>query len=251
MDDGLAAVEGELSIPGVHGTGAPVKLEFRDPGGAGTGKLLPTGNVVDTLDVPGVGKVKASMVDAANACVFVSAADIGLKGTEMPDDIDASPEIQKKLEAIRRAASVAMGMAPDAEAAGKKSGPFIGFVSPPQDAKLLTGEALKADSVDLTARMMSNGQPHRALPLTASLCIAVAARIEGSLVHAAARRSDDPEAPLRIAMPSGVLTVASSVHQRDGQWVAEQGALLRTQRRLFDGNVYVRDTPANSRQQKA
>ena len=250
MDQGLSAVDGDLTIPGVSGTGAPVKLEFRDPGGAGTGKLLPTGNVIDTLEVPGLGRIKVSMVDAANACVFVSATDIGLKGTEMPDDIDASAETLKKLEAIRRAASVAMGIAPDAEAAGKKSGPLIGFVSPPQDAKLLTGEALKADSVDLTARMMSNGQPHGALPLTASLCIAVAARLEGSLVHAATRRSDDPEAPLRIAMPSGVLTVASSVHQHEGKWVAEQGALLRTQRRLFDGNVYVRDARANGRTDK-
>ncbi len=242
MDEGLAAVDGDLEIPGVAGTGAAVKLEFREPGGAGTGKLLPTGNVVDTLEVPGIGSLKVSMVDAANACVFFTAADLGLKGTEMPDDIDASPELLKKLDAIRTAASVAMGLAPNVEAAKKKSVPLIGFVSPAQDAKLLTGEALKADSVDLTARMMSNGQPHRALPLTASLCIAVASRLEGSLVHAATRPVEDPEKPIRIAMPSGVLTVAATVFKRDGQWHAEQGALLRTQRRLFDGQVYVRDT---------
>ena len=247
MDDGLAAVEGDLTIPGVAGTGAAVKLEFREPGGAGTGKLLPTGNVVDTLDVPGIGKIRVSMIDAANACVFINAADIGLKGTEMPDELDASPATLAKLDAIRTAAAVAMGMAPDIEAARKKSAPLIGFVSPAQDATLLSGEALKADSVDLTARMMSSGQPHRALPMTASLCIAVAARIEGSLVHAATRRNDDPEAPLRIAMPSGVLTVAASVFRRDGQWHAEQGALLRTQRRLFDGQVYMRDTRGTAR----
>ena len=247
MDDGLAAVEGDLTIPGVAGTGAAVKLEFREPGGAGTGKLLPTGNVVDTLDVPGIGKIRVSMIDAANACVFINAADIGLKGTEMPDELDASPATLAKLDAIRTAAAVAMGMAPDIEPARKKSAPLIGFVSPAQDATLLSGEALKADSVDLTARMMSSGQPHRALPMTASLCIAVAARIEGSLVHAATRRNDDPEAPLRIAMPSGVLTVAASVFRRDGQWHAEQGALLRTQRRLFDGQVYMRDTRGTAR----
>jgi len=241
MDDGMAAVDGDLEIPGVYGTGAPVKLEFREPGGAGTGKLLPTGNVVDTLDIQGIGKIKVSMVDAANACVFLNAADIGLKGTEMPDEIDASPDTLKKLDAIRVAASVAMGIAPDVDAAKRKSVPLVGFVSSPQDGKLLTGETLKGDSVDLTARMMSNGQPHRALPLTASLCIAVASRIEGTLVHAATRKTDDPGKPLRIAMPSGVLTVAATVYQRDGQWHAEQGALLRTQRRLFDGHVYVRN----------
>ncbi len=241
LDDGQSAVDGDLAIPGVAGTGAPVKLEFREPGGATTGKLLPTGNVVDTLDVPGVGKLRVSMVDAANACAFINAADLGLSGTEMPDVLDNSPEVLKKLAAIRIAASVAMGITPDPEAAAKKTSvPFIGFVSSAQDARLLTGEALKAGNVDLTGRMISNGQPHRALPLTASLCMAVAARLEGSIVHEAARRTDDPESEIRIAMPSGVLTVAASVKKKDGQWHAEQGAFYRTQRRMFEGYVLVR-----------
>ena len=243
LDDGLSAVDGDLAIPGVAGTGAPVKLEFREPGGATTGKLLPTGNVVDTLDVPGVGKLRVSMVDAANACAFVNAADIGLTGTEMPDVLDNSPEILKKLAAIRIAASVAMGITANAEAAAKKTSvPFIGFVSPAQGAMLLTGEALQAGDVDLTGRMISNGQPHRALPLTASLCMAVAARIEGSVVYEATRRTDDPESEIRIAMPSGVLTVAASVKKKNGQWYAVQGAFYRTQRRMFEGVVLVRSS---------
>jgi 2-methylaconitate cis-trans-isomerase PrpF len=241
VDDGQAAVDGDLAIPGVAGTGAPVRLEFREPGGATTGKLLPTGNVSDVLDVPGVGKLRVSMIDAANATVFVNAADIGLTGTEMPDVLDNSPEILKKLAAIRVAASVAMGItASPEEAARKTSVPFVGFVSPPQDARLLTGESITAESVDLTGRMISNGQPHRALPLTVSLCMAVAARIEGSIVNQATRGSNDPEAEIRIAMPSGVLTVAASVRKQEGQWRAEQGAFYRTQRRMFDGCVYVR-----------
>jgi 2-methylaconitate cis-trans-isomerase PrpF len=241
LDDGQAAVDGDLAIPGVAGTGAPVKLEFREPGGATTGKLLPTGNVVDMLNVEGYGKVRVSMVDAANACVFVSAADLGIEGTEMPDEIDADAGLLKKLSAIRIAASVAMGVTNSAEEAAKRAAvPFIGFVSPPQDAKTLTGESIKAASVDLTGRMMSNGQPHRALPLTCSLCMAVAARLEGSVVHQAARRADNPEAEIRIAMPSGVLTVAASVRKLEGQWHAAQGAFYRTQRRLFEGHVVVR-----------
>ena len=241
IDDGQAAVDGDLAIPGVAGTGAPVKLEFREPGGATTGKLLPTGNVADTLDVPGYGKFRVSMVDAANACVFARAADLGIKGTELPDEIDANPELLKKLAAIRVAASVAMGVTKNAgDAATRASVPFVGFVSQPQDSKTLTGETIKGAQVDLTGRMMSNGQPHRALPLTASLCMAVAARLPGSVVHEATRATDNPEAEIRIAMPSGVLTVAASVRKLEGQWHAEQGAFYRTQRRMFEGQVLLR-----------
>ena len=241
IDEGLSEVDGDLAIPGVSGTGSAVRLEFLQPGGATTGKLLPTGNVTDVLDVPGVGKLTVSMVDAANATVFVRAADIGLKGTEMPDALEANAEVMQKLAAIRIAASVAMGIAANPEAAAKKSAvPFVGFVAGPCDAVTLTGEALKASDIDLTARMLSNGQPHRALPLTVSLCTAVAARIEGSVVHAATRVTSDKNAPIRIAMPSGILTVAADVKQKDGQWHAEQGAFYRTQRRLFEGFVYVR-----------
>lgn len=241
LDDGQAAVDGDLAIPGVSGTGAPVRLEFRDPGGATTGKLLPTGNVIDTLDVPGYGKFKASLIDAANATCFLNAAALGLKGTEMPEELDGNAELLKKLAAIRIAASVAMGIAKTPEeAATRRSVPFVGFVSGPQDAPALSGQKIAAGKVDLTARMLSNGQPHRALPLTVTLCTAVAARIEGSVVNQLTRRNDDPEAEIRIAMPSGVLTVAATVARKDGDWHAEQGAFYRTQRRMFEGFVLVR-----------
>jgi 2-methylaconitate cis-trans-isomerase PrpF len=118
--------------------------------------------------------------------------------------------------------------------------PFVGFVAPPQDASTLTGEALKGAEADLTGRMLSNGQPHRALPLTASLCMAVAARLPGSVVFETIRPSGNPEAEIRIAMPSGVLTVAATVRNVDGLWYAEQGAFYRTQRRMFEGHVLVR-----------
>jgi 2-methylaconitate cis-trans-isomerase PrpF len=241
LDDGAAAVDGALAIPGVSGTGAPVRLEFREPGGATTGKLLPTGKVADTLDVPGCGKVRVSMVDAANACVFVLASDIGAKGTELPDEIDANPDLLRKLEAIRVAASVAMGITRTPQEAAKRTGvPFVGFVSQPQESRTLTGETIKAANVDLTGRAMSNGQPHRALPLTVSLCMAVAARLDGSVAFEAARATENREAEIRIAMPSGILTVAASVRKLEGQWHAEQGAFYRTQRRMFDGSVYLR-----------
>jgi 2-methylaconitate cis-trans-isomerase PrpF len=237
--DGRAAVDGELAIPGVAGTGAPVRLDFLSPGGAVTGKLLPTGNPVDRLDVPGVGPIDVSMVDAANPCVFVRAQDIGLTGNELPDALDANTTVRDRLQRIRRAAAVAMGIArDDAEAAASLGIPVIGFVAPPMDAPTLSGEPITPDQIDLTARFISNGQPHRALPLTASLCTAVAARIEGTLPFQALTRQ--PEGAVRIGMPSGILTVDADVSRiQDGTWTAHSGALYRTARRLFDGRIHV------------
>lgn len=181
------------------------------------------------------------MVDAANATVWVNAADLGVTGIELPEPLEANTAVMRKLEAIRIAASVAMGITANAEdAAKKKSVPFIGLVSAAQDAKMLSGETITGGDIDLTGRVISNGQPHRALPLTVSLCMAVAARIEGSVVNAVLRKSGDAEAPIRIGMPSGILTVAATVRQKDGQWHAEQGAFYRTQRRMFEGQVLVR-----------
>ena len=241
IDEGLAAVDGDLSIPGVSGTGAPVRLEFLNPGGATTGKLLPTGNVVDVLDVPGVGRIEASLVDAANACAFVRAADVGLTGIEMPEALDADRTIMDRLAAIRLAASVAMGIARDAAGAAKiTTVPFIGFVCAPQDSKSLSGDTIRGDDIDLTGRIVSSGQTHRALPLTASLCMAVAARLRGSIVNQVVRTASEGDAPIRIGMPSGVLVVAAAVKRDGGEWIAEQGAFYRTARRLFEGAVYVR-----------
>lgn len=240
VQDGKAAVEGDLIIPGVSGTGSPVSLDFLEPGGATTGRLLPTGNVLDVLEVPGVGNLTVSMIDAANACVFVRAADLGLTGNEMPDEIEKWPGLLDCLGKIRCAASVAMGIATDTREAQSKSVPIIGIVSPAQDARLLTGDTLAAEQVDLTARMLSHGQPHRALPITASLCLAVAARLAGSVVHQSTRSG--VVANLSIGMPSGILVVDAQVTQRDGAWHAQQCTLMRTQRRLFDGYVYARST---------
>jgi 2-methylaconitate cis-trans-isomerase PrpF len=240
LADGRTAVDGDLAIPGVAGTGAPVRLDFLTPGGATTGKLLPTGQVVDVLDVPGIGPIEVSMVDAANACVFVRAADLGLTGRELPETLDGDKAALDKLQRIRRAASIAMGIArDDAEARTIAAVPIVGFVAPPMDAPTLSGEPIAAGQIDLTARFISNGQPHRALPLTASLCTAVAARISGTVANQALGAGAG-SGPVRIGMPSGILTVdADVVHEAGGQWVAHSGAFYRTVRRLFDGRVYV------------
>jgi hypothetical protein len=239
LEDGRAATDGDLAIPGVAGTGAPVRLDFLAPGGATTGRLLPTGSPIDRLDVPGVGAVEVSLVDAANACVFVRAHDLGLTGRELPEELDRDAALLERMQVIRRLASVAMGIAKDdAEARAIAGVPIIGFVAPPMDATTLSGEPIGASQVDLTARFLSNGQPHRALPLTASLCTAVAANIAGTLVAEAL--APGAGAQVRIGMPSGILTVGAEV-SRDGagQWTAHSGAFYRTARRLFDGRIYL------------
>jgi 2-methylaconitate cis-trans-isomerase PrpF len=236
--DGRAAVDGDLAVPGVAGTGAPIRLDFLQPGGAITGRLLPTGHAVDRLEVEGVGAIDVSMVDAAAACVFVRAADIGLTGTELPEALDANAPVLDRLQRIRRVAALAMGIAQsDAEARANIGIPAIGFVAPPTAAPTLSGEMITPGQVDLTARFISNGQPHRALPLTSSLCTAVAARIEGTLPYKAL--GAQATGAVRIGMPSGILTVDADVRRSASGWTAESGAFYRTARRLFDGRIYV------------
>jgi 2-methylaconitate cis-trans-isomerase PrpF len=241
LDDGMAAVEGDLAIPGIDGTGAPVRLDFLDPGGATTGKLLPTGKTAESLEVAGHGAFEVSMVDASNACVFVRARDLGLSGTETPGEIEANTRLMETLGAIRLAASVAMGVARTPEEAARKTAvPFVGFVAAPAPATTLAGETIAADAVDLVARIVSNGQLHRALPLGASMCLAVAAGIDGSIVHGVTRGGRHAGDALRVSMPSGVLQVAAEVVQREGRWHAVRGGFYRTQRRLFEGHMLVR-----------
>jgi len=239
LDGKQARYNGDLVIPGVAGTGAPVRLDFVEPGGAATGKLLPSGKTTDRLDVPGFGPIDVSLVDAANPAVFVRARDIGLTGTELPERLEANSKILRLLDDIRVQGSVRMGIAPDVEAARGINGiPFMAIVSTPLDARTLTGDTIQAGSVDLTVRVVSSGQPHRALPVTISLCTAVAARISGTLAAEALSKAAGDKS-LRLGMPSGVLTVDADVACEGGVWIARAGSFYRTARRLFDGRVWV------------
>lgn len=237
--EGRSVEAGTLEIPGVDGPGAPIRLDFLNPGGASTGRLLPTGSSIDELHTAAFGMTRASLIDAANACVFVPAAAVGLVGTELPDEITAHPTALEHLKQLRLAGSVAMGLSTSLEEASTRPMiPLIAIVSAPADSVTLDGESIAASQADLVVRIISSGQPHRALPLTGSLCTAVAMQIEGTVVHEAARAQRDPTA-LRLAMPSGVLTVAARVdHGADG-WRAASGCFFRTTRRLFDGHVHV------------
>ena len=246
IDGARSRYDGEFTIPGVGAAGSPIRLDFLDPGGATTGRLLPTGRVAEAIEVPGHGRVEVSLVDAANAAVFVHARDVGLCGVELPDELEARPEVLSLLEAIRREASVRMGITPDrATAATVASVPFVCVVSESRDSLTTSGQTIAADDADLVARVISNGQPHRALPLTISLCTAVAARLHGSVVARLVDAADSSN--IRLAMPSGVLTVDAEVDQRDGEWSAPAGSFFRTARRLFDGRVWYRDEPHRPR----
>ncbi len=241
MDGEEAAVAGDMALDGVAGTGAPIRLEFMQPGGAKTGKLLPTGKAADMLDVPGVGRVPASMIDAANPCVFVPAEAIGATATEPPAAIEGNAQLMARLESIRRAASVAMGIAPDLEKAGSLSVPFIAFVAPPVAMTVLSGRKLAPADMDIAVRMMSNGQAHRATPLTGALCLAVATRVPGSIPNEMARRLAEGASQIRIGHASGVIVVDAMIGQaKGGQPHAEYAAVYRTARRLFDGRVHYR-----------
>ena len=207
---GALAASGDLAIDGVAGTAAPIRLEFLEPGGAKTGKLLPTGNAVELLK-----GIAASCVDAANPCVFVLAEALGKTGNETPQDLEADPQFLARMAAIREAGAQLMGIP------GSASVPLVAMVS--------TG----GEGADIQVRMISMGQPHRATPITGAICLALAARIPGSLPH---RLCAAREGPIRIAHPSGVTMVDAALNAA-GE--AEYGAVFRTARRLFEGAVVV------------
>ena len=222
---GEAAVEGDFELPGVAGRGARIALDFVDPGGAGTGRLLPTCHARDTID-----GVATSCVDATNPVVFVRAKDLGLTGAETPQAMDADRDLSARLERIRVAAAEMMGIP------GSAANPKVAVVAPPAAFAALDGARYGADHVDLLARVISMGNCHRAFALTSAMCLAVAARIDGTVVSEcdASRRGD-----VRLGHPSGVLPIAASVGTRDGRPFAERVTVYRTARRLMEGFVRV------------
>jgi hypothetical protein len=239
--DGAAAVRGEFVLDGVAGTGARIALDFLDPGGAVTGRLLPTGEPRDALAVPGLPALSASLVDATNPMVFVRAKDLGLEGTEAPEDLDGRPGLAERLEAIRAAAAVRMGLARTPEEATRASAavPKVAVVAPPAAYRTLAGATVGPEAVDVVARVVSMGKVHRAFALTGAMCLAIAARIPGTVVHEAAAPGE-PVADVRIGHPSGVLPVAARVERAaDGAARARTVTVYRTARRLMEGAVLV------------
>lgn len=227
LDNGKAAVEGDFILQGVAGSGARIKLTFLDPGGAVTGRLLPTGNTCDELDLPGIGRIEVSLVDAANPTVFVAAEALKLSDVETPESLSRDVRMMALFEELRIKAALAMGViATEAEGRSKvKNLPLVSILSPASDP----------DS-DIVTRMVSAGQPHKATPLTGAMCLAIAARLPGTLPH---RIAGATEGDLRIAHPSGVLPVAASVSFAGGKFRADEAVVYRTARRLMEGRVLI------------
>jgi 2-methylaconitate cis-trans-isomerase PrpF len=241
VDADHASVRGDFVLDGVPGTGARIVLDFLDPGGAVTGRLLPTGRAQDTLEVPGFGTVTASLVDATNPMVFMRAKDLGLDGTERPHDLDGRTGLPARLEAIRAAGAVHMGLARTSEEATRSSAavPKIALLATPVAYRTLAGATVEPQAVDLVARMVSMGKAHRAFALTGAMCLAVAARIPGTVAQEAASLAG-ASGDVRIGHPSGVLSVAAAVEPgAGGPPVAQTVTVYRTARRLMEGFVLV------------
>jgi len=242
--DGKPVGLGTYRVPGVPGSGARILIDFSDTAGGATGALLPTGNAVDTLDVPGVGTIEASLIDIGNAHVFIRARDVGLTGIETPAQIDADRALLDRLERIRAAGAVRMGMASSIEAARAETPatPILGMVAPPMDyTSHLDGTPVAADSVDLVARLLFMQISHKTYAGTSTVCTGVAARIPGSLVAEAARPDAAGRIELRIGHPAGVIETESDVvlAEPGRNHGVRRATLGRTARRILDGTVYV------------
>jgi probable AcnD-accessory protein PrpF len=242
VTNGEVQETGDFELDGVTFPAAEVQLEFIDPAdegdGDGGGAMFPTGNPVDDLDVPGVGVFKATMINAGVPMVFVDAAALGYDGTELQGAINEDKDALAKLEAIRAHGAVRMGLVDSVEAAARRPlTPKVAFVAPPKDYVSSSGKHVHAADVGLLARAISMGKLHHAMMGTASVAIATAAAVPGTLVNAAA--GGGTRDVLVFGHPSGTLRVGADVKQIDGTWVVTRAVMSRSARVLMEGAVRV------------
>ena len=241
MTDGAVQETGDFELDGVTCPAAEVQLEFMDPAADeddGGGAMFPTGNLVDDLEVPGVGTFKATMINAGIPTIFVNAADIGYKGTELQDDINSDPKALAMFETIRAYGAVRMGLIKHIdEAATRQHTPKVAFVAKPADYIASSGKAISAKDTNVLVRAMSMGKLHHAMMGTAAVAIGTAAAIPGTLVNLAAG-GGDLEA-VRFGHPSGTLRVGAQAKQVNGEWTVTKAIMSRSARVLMEGWVRV------------
>jgi len=240
VTNGQVQETGDFELDGVTFPAAEIVLEFLEPSDDGEegGSMFPTGNLVDDLEVPGVGTFKATMISAGIPTVFVNAEDIGYKGTELREDINSDPEQLARFEQIRIAGALRMGLikTPE-EAATRQHTPKIAFVSPPKDYRTSSGKQVQAGDVDLLVRALSMGKLHHAMMGTAAVAIGTAAAVPGTLVNLAAGGGE--RTAVRFGHPSGTLRVGAEARQVDGEWTVTKAIMSRSARILMEGWVRV------------
>lgn len=226
----IVQVAGAFAIDGVPGTGARIDLDWRDTAGANTGAVLPTGHASELLDVEGVGRIEVSLVDVGNVGVFVRARDLGLCGTETPEEVDANLDLLKRCDAI-------------AMAAMKKLNKIVllTYVAPPAPyTDHVSGQKIRAEDVDVVVRMIFMGKMHKTFAASMINCCGAAARIPGTVVNEAANPNITETGRVRLGHPAGIAEVEVTVAEQDGKVFFPRIVVPRTARRLLEGYAFVR-----------
>jgi len=240
VSNGQVQETGDFELDGVTFPAAEIVLEFLDPSDDGEegGSMFPTGNLVDELEVPGIGTFQATMISAGIPTVFVNAEDIGYQGTELREDINGDPAQLARFEKIRVAGALRMGLIKTAEEAlTRQHTPKIAFISKPKSYTASSGKTIEAGEVDLLVRALSMGKLHHAMMGTCAVAIGTAAAVPGTLVNLAAGGGD--REAVRFGHPSGTLRVGAEARQVDGQWTVTKAIMSRSARVLMEGAVRV------------
>jgi len=237
ITNGEVQETGDFELDGVTFPAAEVQVEFMDPAD-GHGAMFPTGNVVDDLEVPGVGTLRATMINAGIPTIFVNAEDIGYTGTELQDAINSDPKALAMFETIRSHGAVKMGLIGHVdEAASRQHTPKVAFVAAPVNYVASSGKQINADDIDVLVRALSMGKLHHAMMGTAAVAIATASAVPGTLVNLAAGGGDRTD--VTFGHPSGTLRVGAEASQVNGQWTATKAIMSRSARILMEGWVRV------------
>jgi probable AcnD-accessory protein PrpF len=231
--------DGQFQEDGVPFLGAEIVLDFLDPADAGKNGLLPSGSPADNLEVPDIGTLRVSLINAGNPTVFVRASSLELSGRELPDVLNRDARLLQRLESIRAHGAVAMGLARSAEEATRHrpATPKLAWVASPAHYKSSAGVDVERASIDVLARIVSMGQVHHAFTGTGSIALAAAAALPGTVVSEVTRTL--PGVPTRIGHPSGILTVGALLEMTKSGWRVEKAMMSRSARRLMRGQVFV------------
>lgn len=239
MTDGAPQETGEFELDGVTFPAAEVQIDFMDPADSAGGSMFPTGNLVDDLEVPGVGTFKATMINAGIPTIFLNAEEIGYTGTELQDDINSSAEILTRFETIRAWGAVRMGLIDSVEEAeARQHTPKVAFVAPPSTYVSSSGKSVEKSSIDLLVRALSMGKLHHAMMGTAAVAIGTAAAVPGTLVNLAAGGGERDA--VTFGHPSGTLRVGAQTSADDNNnWQVQRVSMSRSARVLMEGWVRV------------